>query len=43
MRQRNMAQMKEQNKTPEKKKNRDNQSIRFRVQNISDKDAQRTH
>ena len=44
-RQRNMAQMKEQNRTPEKEpnRNRDNQPIRCRVQNTGDQDAQRTH
>ena len=41
-----MAQMKEQNKTPEKEWNKiDNQQmqIRCRVQNTGDQDAQRTH
>ena len=42
-----MAQMKEQNKTLEKKKktkqNGDSQPIRCRVENIGDQDAQRTH
>ena len=44
-RQRNMAQMKEQNKTPENwtKENRDSQPIRCRVQNTGNQDAQRTH
>ena len=40
-----MSQMKEQIKTPEKelkKKNRDKQSNRYRVQNTSYKDAQGT-
>ena len=41
MRQRNLAQMKEQNKTPEKaKQNVDKQSTRCRVQNTVYKDAQ---
>ena len=42
--QRNMAQMKEQIKTPEKrsKQNGDKQSIRCRVQNTGYKDAQGT-
>ena len=40
-----MAQMKEQNRIPPKrtKQNRDNQPIRYRVQNTGDQDAQRTH
>ena len=44
-RQRNMAQMKEQNKTPGKKpkQNGDKQSIRCRVQNTAYQDAQGTH
>ena len=42
-RQRNMAQMKEQNKTPEKELNeRDKQPIRCRVQNTGCKNAQGT-
>ena len=43
-RQRNMAQMKEQNKTPEKELNRMAiTSLLDRVQNTGDQDAQRTH
>ena len=39
----NMAQMKEQIKTPEKELSKtESQPIRFRVQNTSNKDAQRT-
>ena len=42
-RQRNIAQMREQIKTPEKElKKRDKQSIRCRVQNTGYKDSQRT-
>ena len=42
MRQRNISQMKEQSKTPEKrtKQSRDEQSTRCRVQNTVYKDAQ---